>query len=319
MAFHRVTPFFRPAVRSILDQTFRDWELVLVDNGTGQGLAALGDDGRDPRLRLISHATNLGIAAAHNAAVAAARGEFIALLDYDDLALPTRLEKQVAALCAAPGTGLVASCAETIDAAGRVTGREFALTADAAQRAYTQYAAPVVTPVYAGRREIFADLPYRREFTYGADYDFLARAAECCRFAAVPEVLLRYRHHPGQTTVEQAARIARERCVVRLLAARRRAGRPEGDDWPGLLQAGGGDGDLAWLMRQFAGQALAEDFPVLAAYESRRSFAVRRTPGALAGALRLFGHIWQHAGLQRRAASRMFFMGPVRALRLQPA
>ena len=319
MAFHRVTPYLRSAVRSVLEQTERDLELVLVDNGTGAGLAPLEEDGRDGRIRLITHATNLGIAAAHNAAVAQARGEFIALLDYDDFARPSRLEKQVAGLRAAPDLGLVSCGAESIDAEGRVMGREFSLSDGREQRQYTQYAAPVVTPAYAGRRDVFARVPYRPEFVYAADYDFLARAAEQFPLGAVPHVLLHYRHHSGQTTVQQAARIALERCVVRLLAARRRAGRPEGENWPQMLRsAAEAVPDEAVTLRQFARKFLDEGFPVQAAFHARQSFARRRTPGSFFAAAGLFARIRRAAGSERAAASRMFFQGPVKALRLHP-
>jgi glycosyltransferase involved in cell wall biosynthesis len=318
MAFHRVTPFFGLAVESVLRQTERDLELILVDNGTGAGLEPLGESGRDPRIRLISHPTNRGIVAVHNAAVAAARGEFIALLDYDDQALPTRLERQRAALEGNSAAGLVSCCAESMDSTGRVIGREFALLDDAAQRAYTQYAAPVVTPAYAGRRAVFVKTPYRAEFTFCADYDFLARAAENHVFAGVPEVLLRYRHHPAQTTLQQATQIMRERAVVRLLTARRRSGRSEGEDWRRFLTAGTQEPDGTWL-RNFAAQNLAEGFPVLAAYHARRSFASDRAVASLVAAGRLFARIWRRAGRDRRAAVRMFLLGPVRALRLNPA
>ena len=319
MAFHRVTPHLRPAVRSVLDQSERDLELILVDNGTGTGLGALQGDGVDPRIRLVTHATNLGIAAAHNAAVALASGEFIALLDYDDIALPTRLEKQIAALRAGPDLGLVSCGAESIDENGGVTGPEFFLTDGAGQEAYSQFAAPVVTPAYTGRREVFVQVPYREEFTYGADFDFLARAAERYRFGGVPEVLLRYRHHPAQTTVQQAARIAAERCVARLLAARRRAGRAEGEDWRQQLRAAA---DLRLdenrLLRECAGQFLAEGLWVQTAYHARRSMVVRRSALVWTAAARLFIRAWWHAGAQRSQVARMFFLGPVRALRLRP-
>ena len=107
MVFHRVTPFFEPAVRSVLEQTFDDLELVLVDNGTGLPVKALGELGADPRVHWVRLPCNEGIPSGHNAGVAAARGEFIALQDYDDIALPHRLERQVATLRADPGIGLV--------------------------------------------------------------------------------------------------------------------------------------------------------------------------------------------------------------------
>lgn len=318
MVCHRDTPFLRPAIASVLGQTLRDLELVLVDNGAGLSASALGELGRDSRLRWVRLAQNEGIPAGHNAAVAAAQSEFVALLDHDDIMLPTRLELQVARLQAEPGLGLVSSLAETIDAQGKVIGREFALVDADAQRRYTQYSAPVVMPAYTGRREVFTSLPYRPEFSLTADFDFIARAAERWKFAAVPEVLLQYRRHGGQTTIERANRIAAERCVVRLLTARRRAGRPEGDDWPPLLaQAGSGLAECL-LLRQWARRFLAEGFGVPAAYHARRSIAVRRSAGAYLHGVALWMQAWRMAGRERLQVNRMFFLGPVRALNMRP-
>jgi glycosyltransferase involved in cell wall biosynthesis len=316
MVCHRDTPYLRPAIASVFGQTLRDLELVLVDNGAGLAVESLGESGRDPRLRWVRLPHNAGIPAGHNAGVAATQGEFIALLDHDDVMLPARLERQVARLRAEPALGLMSSCAETIDDTGRVTGREFALLDGGAQRRYTQFASPVVTPAYAGRREVFVRLPYRPEFSLTADFDFLARAAEQFTLAAVPEVLLQYRRHPAQATIEQAARIAAEQFVVRLLTARRRAGRTEGEDWPRLLPiaTAGLPSDPARLQ-----QLLAEEFWVLAAYEARRGFAARRTLPAAIAAARDFARAWQPAAAERTQVARMFFLGPVKALRLQPA
>jgi Glycosyl transferase family 2 len=321
MAFHRVTPYLRPAVRSVLNQTLLDLELVLVNNGTSEGRSALAEDGHDPRIRVITHATNLGIAVAHNAAVAAARGEFVALLDYDDLALPARLEKQIAALRANPKLGLVSSFAESIDGEGRVTGREFSLEDSDEQLRYSQYAAPVVTPAYCGRREVFTRFPHRPEFSFGADFDFLTRAMEVYPAEAVPEVLLRYRHHPGQTTVEQAGRIARERCEVRLLTARRRAGRSEGEDWRQRLARGATNEEVGQgeMLRGYARRFLAEGFPVQAAYHARQGLKVQRSPVGVWQTGRLLAQIRRRAGEDRALAMRMFFKGPVEALEVMAA
>ncbi len=320
MVCHRDTPFLRPAIASVFGQTLRELELVLVDNGAGLAPQALGELGQDPRLRWVRLEQNLGIPAGHNAGVAAAQGEFIALLDHDDLMVPVRLERQIARLRAEPALGLVSSCAETIDDTGRVIGREFALLDGAAQNRYTQFASPVIMPAYTGRREVFAALPYRTEFSLTADFDFLARAAERFGFGAVPEVLLHYRRHPGQATVERAAGICAEQCVVRLLTSRRRAGRAEGEDWRQLLRiAPEGAPAEAVMLRQFTRQFLAEGFWEQAAYHARRSCAARRTIPAFLTAARLFAQAWRRAGAERTPVARMFFLGPVKALRLRPA
>jgi len=319
MAFHRLNPFMTEAVGGVLNQTFRDLELILVDNGTGLGAEVFGDAGRDSRLRFVRLPRNEGIPTGHNAGIAAAQGEFVTLLDYDDVALPTRIEKQVAALRSDPRLGLVSCAAERIDEHGTVIGREFSLMEEAAQREYTRYAAPVVTPAYSGRREVFAALPYRAEFPLAADFDFLARAAERWPMRAVPEVLLRYRWHAAQTTQQKAAEIERSLCAIRLLTARRRAGRAE--DLPSLG---------SWLTgelvarsqscRRCAELCLEEKFSALAAYHARRMFTVARTARNLFDASRLAQRaLALTRGSERRLAARLFLTGPVRAHGLRPA
>lgn len=315
MATHRPTPFLRAAVDSVLGQSLGDLELLLVDNGAGLDRDMLGTTGNDTRLHLIRFEGNRGIPAAHNAAVEAARGDFLALLDHDDVMLPRRLERQVAALRADPLLGLVSCLAETIDDEGRAKGREFALVSAEDQRRYSLYSTPVVSPAYAGRREVFADLPYRESFPLTGDFDFLSRAAERVRMSAVPEVLLRYRRHAGQTTVEHAALIEWQRVGVRLETARRRAGRE-----PRPLAALPAPADAAEASLHGAGLALAEGFHELAAYQARRALALRRTPGmAWEAAIRGLQAIRAAESGGRRRVGMMFLAGPVRALGLRPA
>ncbi len=317
MVFHRDTPFLRPAIASVLGQTWRDLELVLVDNGTGLTAEALGEAGRDPRLRWVRLARNEGIPRGHNAGMAAARGEFIALLDHDDLALPARIERQVELLRTDSRLGLVASRAETIDDAGRVLGPEFALLAPAAQKIYTQYAAPVVTPAYTGRREVFTALPYREIFPLAADFDFLARAAERWPMAGVDEVLLQYRRHSAQATQVHAVAIEQSRAEIRLLTARRRAGRPEGE----LPTASGRTAPptAAECCRQMARRCLEEGFGPLALYHARRAFALERSVGsglrAVGFACRAFPRL--RTG-ERGLGAKLFLQGPLRAHGLAP-
>jgi glycosyltransferase involved in cell wall biosynthesis len=109
--FFNAAPYLREAVESVVVQTFGDWELILVDDGstdagTGMALAyAAGDD----RIRYQEHTDhrNLGQSASRNAAISAAAGEYIALLDADDAWLPTKLEGQLAIVRNDPGLGLV--------------------------------------------------------------------------------------------------------------------------------------------------------------------------------------------------------------------
>jgi glycosyltransferase involved in cell wall biosynthesis len=109
-------------LRSVLDQSYRNLELLVVDDastdGTAEAVAALDD----PRIRYLRQDTNAGVAAARNRGIAEARGELIAFLDSDDAWLAGKLERQVAAFARAPGRlGFVYTGTETIHADGRRT------------------------------------------------------------------------------------------------------------------------------------------------------------------------------------------------------
>jgi hypothetical protein len=321
MAYHRPSPFLAPAVRSVLDQTWRDLELVLVDNGTGCGLEPLGPLAADERIRLVRSATNQGIAAANRLAMAQARGEFIALLDHDDIALPWRLERQVSALRAEPRLGLVSGRASCIDESGTVIGREFALQGEREQQVFSAYSNPAPAPSYTGRRAVFERLPWREEVAWAADYDFLARAAELWPMRGVPEEVLHYRVHGTQTTTTHRRQQVLHACVTRLLAARRRAGQAE--QLATLLSALGRavseppapQEAYAW----FARRSLAEGFPLLAVYCARKAFAEDRSPRRLAAgcALLLRASACFHGASGQLV--RMFFTGPLRTHGLRPA
>lgn len=319
MPFHRYTPHMRLAVQSLRDQTLADWELLLVDNGTGLGLEPLGETGRDPRIRLVSLPVNGGISIGRNAGFACARGEFIALLDYDDIALPTRFERQVQAMRADPRLGLVSSLADQIDDNGAVTGRQFALLDESSQKIFSRYSMPAPTCSYLGRREIFARFPFRPLFDHADDYDFVSRAIEVAPVRSLGETLVQYRHHAGQTTVTQGATQVFRACLVRLMTARRRAGRAE--EAEALIAQCG-----AWMQKAppaaeaygfFAAQCRREGFGPLAAYHARKMVAARRDIATVARAGREFAGA---LALPEAVESlRLFFTGPLRAHGLTPA
>jgi hypothetical protein len=319
MVFHRLNPFMAEAIGSVLNQTYRDLELILIDNGTGLGAEVLGEAGRDPRVRFVRLSRNEGIPGGHNAGIAAAQSEFIALLDYDDLMLPTRLERQVMALRTDLSLGLVSSRVQRINEAGRAIGEEFTLLEADAQYAYSQYAAPFPTPACMGRRKVFAYFPYREQFPFAADFDFQSRVPERFKTGALDEVLFSYRWYPAQTTQDKAAAIEQNRAAIRLMTARRRAGKDEQfDQIKSWVAQGSTDPSAAggWAARQ----ALAEGLYPLAAYQARRLFALRRIPRNAVRAMSLgLRAIAGARGDERAITAKLFFRGPVKALGVRPA
>ncbi|HZB89950.1 MAG TPA: glycosyltransferase family 2 protein, partial [Stellaceae bacterium] len=100
-AYNRAA-FLRRAIDSVLRQSFGDFEIIVVDDGSTDGTDAAVAEHADRRLRLLRHETNRGAAAARNTGIRAASGRLIAFLDSDDEWLPEKLARQVAAMQAAP-------------------------------------------------------------------------------------------------------------------------------------------------------------------------------------------------------------------------
>ena len=99
--------YLAEAIDSILAQTFSDFELIIVDDGSSDSTASIARAyaQRDSRIRFMQLARNMGLADARNHGIAAARGEFATMMDADDISLPQRLEKQVGFLRANPAIG----------------------------------------------------------------------------------------------------------------------------------------------------------------------------------------------------------------------
>ena len=319
MVAHRDNPYLREAVASVFAQTFQDFEFVFVDNGAGFAADAFGAHGLDPRFRWVRLPQNLGIPGGHNAGVGAATAEYIALMDYDDVSEPRRLESELAALAYSPAeVALVSGQAERINESSVPLGRrEFSLTRPRDIAAYSLFAAPLVTPASMGRADIFRRFPYRPQFPFAADLDFQARVAEHYQMVAIPGVMLRYRWYSSQTTQIRCDAIERSRCVIQLLAARRRADRPELLEETVKLV---GDAPAGESWRRGSARAFTEGLFVVGAYQARRSFATERSAASFFRALALMAR-----GLLRMTAGdwgpsvSMFLCGPVKALKLQPA
>jgi hypothetical protein len=316
IVFHRDTEFLRPTIGSVMAQTFADFELLLIDNGTGLSADALGEYGRDTRVRFVRLPRNEGIPGGHNAGIKASIGEFVALLDYDDLMRPTRLAEQVSALRA--GLDLVSSRVRRIDEKGTPLGREFTLTQRNQQYAYSQYAAPFPTPACTARRKVFLSLPYRADFPFAADFDFQARAVETFKTGAVENELLDYRWYRAQTTQDKAAAIETERATIRLMTGRRRHGRSELPDET-KARISQGSPNLATVSRRAATVALTEGLHVLAAYQARRMIVYQKNPANAAAALLLaFKAVVASPKEKAADVARMFLRGPVKALAVTP-
>jgi glycosyltransferase involved in cell wall biosynthesis len=204
MAVYDALPYLAPAIESILAQTHADFELIAVDDGSRDGSLAILERfaALDPRVRVIRRAHG-GLVPTRNAALAEARGEFVAVMDADDLALPERLARQVAYLRAHPGVLVVGAEVEIIDPDGwPIRKGGVPLEHDAIEAALMAGRGEAIThPVATFRREaLLAAGGYREGIPHAEDLDLYLRLAERGRLANLPETLLRYRHHLRKTS-----------------------------------------------------------------------------------------------------------------------
>lgn len=223
-------PWLGAALASIFGQTFRNFELILLEDGSTDGTPELLKVLHDPRLRIIETG-GVGIARALNIGLEAARGVYIARHDADDESLPTRLARQVAALESRPDIDVVATVAEYIDASGRVVDNAWVQTVRRQHdAALTPEAIAELMPLTCcithgsilARTEVLRSVGgYRPEMVPAEDYDLWLRLLPRHRFIKLEERLYRYRVHADQSGVRMRERQTRQTVLAKLHYVRR--------------------------------------------------------------------------------------------------
>jgi glycosyltransferase involved in cell wall biosynthesis len=219
--------YIAAAVRSVLEQSLHDLELIVVDDGSHDDSLAVLAKFDDRRMRVVAQ-QNRGAHAAINAGLDLAQGEFLAILNSDDVYHRERLAALVSELRSDPRRGLAASHLEIIDAQGVVTGVKhgyrdlspYALphpersfrAGDDLRHALTTENYLATTSNFVFTRELWRTLHEFRPLRYAHDWDFALRAARCSEIVLLPRPLLQYRIHGANTIRERGALLAFESC-----------------------------------------------------------------------------------------------------------
>jgi len=217
---YNAAAYLQTALDSITAQTLTEFEIIAVNDGSTDGSRdlLLRHAARDPRLQIISR-PNTGIVGALNDGLAAARGEFIARMDADDEAAPTRFARQVDRLRAEPGLVALGSAVTFMDAAGRsVQSCPRPLDHAAIEQALLagDGGALIHPAVMFRAAAVRAVGGYRGATQYLEDLDLYLRLARIGTLANLTEPLLRYRVHPGSINfTKQAGRHAVKLRVLR--------------------------------------------------------------------------------------------------------
>jgi glycosyltransferase involved in cell wall biosynthesis len=228
MPVHNAERYLAEAVESILGQTFSDFEFLIIDDGSTDRSPAMLDRyaSGDPRIRLTSR-PNTGYAVALNELLGQARGELVARMDADDVALPERFARQVEYLRAHPKVVCVGSAVRFIDSAGRFLrerhpGMEHELIQE---RALAGDCALNHPSVMMRRAAVEAVGGYHVEFVPAEDLDLWLRLGEIGRLTNLADVLMQYRQHEASFS-ERHQQLQLERSAAAVLEACRRRGIP---------------------------------------------------------------------------------------------
>ena len=199
--------FLREALDSVLGQTLPGLGVLVVDDGSVDGTAALLASYRDEGLRVVRQ-EHAGLVAALRLAVRETRAALLARMDADDVSLPQRLERQVGFLEANPRVGLVGCGVEVIDESGRVESTILLPPSDEELRRRLLLRNPFTHGSVVVRREALEEGGgYRPGHGANEDYDLWRRIARRWELAALPEVLYRYRRHGAGVTRTDPARV----------------------------------------------------------------------------------------------------------------
>ena len=198
MPVHNAADTVGAAIRSILAQTVGELELIVVDDGSTDGSAEVIERTADPRLRCVTIEQRTGQANAANVGIGEARAPFVARLDADDLALPSRLERQLRELRHPRRPTVLGSAAFELSSGGGV-GRLLApLRSPAGVRWSALFTAPFLNSASIFDRRHFEarSLVFDRSLGESEDYDLWARALDHGAGSNLAQPLVLYRVHP---------------------------------------------------------------------------------------------------------------------------
>lgn len=205
MPTYNAMPYLKEAIDSVLAQTFTDWELIIVDDGSTDDTSALLTRYTDPRIRVFELDENRGRARARNVALGFACGKYIAPCDADDISLPERFAKEVAYLESHREIHVV--CSQMMDFQRNEPPQTRILypeTPTAIQRRFAKGRMAVPFGTAMIRSWCFDRFgPFCEELHSAEDFEWFLRIRQNCNFRVLPEFLYLYRHDAKKITFTQ--------------------------------------------------------------------------------------------------------------------
>lgn len=196
---HNGERYLRSSIESILRQTYKQIQLLVIDDGSTDRSRTIVNDfaAEDGRITLCPNGSNLGLIGSLNKGLGLATGEFVARQDADDISCPSRVERQIQFLQAHPEVGIIGSAMDCIDEKNRPLGHFRHPESDAAIRFGMLFDNVFIHTSVMFRRELLKrhELSYDPAFKHAEDYDLWTRILEITKGHNLEEALVQYRIH----------------------------------------------------------------------------------------------------------------------------
>ena len=193
--------YISEAVASILSQTYTNFELIILDDGSTDRSMSIIQGFNDSRIRIASNESNSGLIYTLNKGLKLAKGEYIARMDADDISLPTRFEKQVEFLDAHPEVGVLGTNYETF---GKESKKSNLFCLNNEIRVVKYFENPICHPSVMIRKAVIEanNIAYRNDFLHMEDWGFWMDLSKHTELRNLPETLLKYRLEGQNITVK---------------------------------------------------------------------------------------------------------------------
>lgn len=201
MPVYNASKYLAEAIDSIIDQTYTDWELIIVNDGSTDESEAIIKNYKNPRIKYYANERNEGLIYTLNRAIALCKGEYIARMDADDVSLPERLQLQYTFLSNRPKYAMCGSNASIIDERGNITGHIINFKSDIYLKINLLFSVPFVHPTVMIRTDVLRKNLYDIKNKHAEDYELWCRISDNFKIANLDKNLLRYRWHETNVSV----------------------------------------------------------------------------------------------------------------------
>lgn len=181
------------AIRSIVNQTYARWELIVVDDGSRDRSVEIVRGFCDRRIRIVHDGLHAGLPTRLNQVVGLSRGQYFARMDGDDVSFPERLQRQIAYMESHPSVDLLAASVVVFRGNGVVLGQRRCPASHEELCRHPWSSFPMPHPTWLGRTEWFRKHPYDPRAVRAEDQELLLRTHRQSRFAGLQQSLLGYR------------------------------------------------------------------------------------------------------------------------------